>query len=91
MDETFRNKKWEKMNVSSISYKVASNCKWLDANIDYYAGKGPKYKKTSYSKMKKMIKLQRSYYTPGEDFDSPVGITIVVKKGEVVKVVSSGS
>lgn len=91
VDRTFYNKKWKKINVRYISYKISANCKWLDFNINYYRGKGPKYRKTNYKNVKEMISIQRSYYIPGKEFDSPVGVTIVVKNGKIVKVTTSGT
>ena len=38
-----------------------------------------------------MISIQRSYYIPEKEFDSPVGVWIIVKGGKVIKVITSGS
>lgn len=87
----------KKLSVRKISYKLAKDCKWLDANIDYYLGSGPKYRKSSYKKVKAVVKSQRSdylkyYKSRGElVYDSPVGVSIVVKKNRIVKVITSGS
>lgn len=97
----------KKLKIRKISIKIAKNCKWLDWNIGYYNGNGPKYRKTTYSKVKKEIEGQRDEYIRiyknyGDQlsleefeklqlYDSPIGLKIVVKNNRIIQVITSRS
>jgi len=91
VEGSFYNQSWEKTNEKKISYKISKNCKWLKVNFDnLVSGQGSKYIKSSYGEIKKEIRVQREQYLnllDGYEYDSPVGMSIVVKNDKIIKVI----
>lgn len=75
----------EKNKKYKVTYKVAKNCKWVEATFSRYNGKSSSSKST-YKNVKKCIKFDRNWYKENGSPNNFGLCSFVVKNKKIIKV-----